>query len=308
MSLGLGLGSATLVALSLATVAWGRDASSPEGISFDLARGPGAELCPDRDSLAAKVASRLAHGLSRAPVAERVSVAIVRTDRGYVATVSALGIEKGTRRLVDTGEDCAGLAEALVLMLSMIADGRPIPAAEPPAEPARPKSPWEVGAGALGSTGILGAPSLGITLDAIWHPWPRVASGLSAFWMPSRAIQGGPGQSQVSLQAGLASVCWGILPFGGRVFPALCGLVGAGALHGEGAKYLDARSVWRPWLATGAALDAGIRVHHRLTLAVQAGRLFSLRNERFTVGGLGQVYDSSDPGWIGRAELLLRIP
>lgn len=309
----MSLGVLTLgVAATLAAVAWGPDAPSAGGLSFDLVRGPGAELCPDEEALRVRAASRLEHplGSPRAPVADRVSIEIVRTERGYLATVSALGFEGGTRRLVDAGEDCAGLAEALTLMLSLIADGRPLPAAKPSTltEPARPTRPWEVGAGALGAIGILGAPSLGITLDAIWHPWPRIASGITALWMPDRGIQRGPGQSQVSLVAGLVSACWGILPFGGRGFPALCGLMGAGALHGEATRYLDARSLWRPWLMAGASVSLGIRLHRRLNLALHAGRLFSLRDEQFTIGGLGQVYQSGDPGWMGRAAVLLRIP
>ena len=296
----------------MAAVAWSPDAPSAGGLSFNLVRGAGAELCPDEEALSARVASHLAHplGSSGAPVADRVSVEIVRTERGYLATVSALGFEGGTRRLVDTGEDCAGLAEALTLMLSLIADGRPLPVAKPPTltEPVRPIRPWELGAGALGATGILGAPSLGITLDVIWHPWPRIASGITALWMPDRGIPRGPGQSQISLVAGLASVCWGILPFGGRSFPALCGLMGAGALHGESNGYLDARSLWRPWLTAGVSVSIGIRLHRRLTLSLDAGHLFSLRDEQFTIGGLGQIYQSGDPGWTGTAEALLRIP
>jgi hypothetical protein len=202
----MSLGALTLgVAATLAAVAWGSDASSAGGLSFDLIRGPGAESCPDEEALKARTAGHLARplGSPRAPVADRVSIEIVRSERGYLATVSALGFDGGTRRLVDTGEDCAGLAEALTLMLSLIADGRPLPAAKPPTvtEPARPGRPWELGAGALGATGILGAPSLGITLDVIWHPWPRIASGITALWMPDRDIQKGQGQSQISLVA-----------------------------------------------------------------------------------------------------------
>ena len=309
----MSLGVLTLgVAATLAAVVWGPDAPSAGGLSFDLVRGPGTELCPDEAALRARTAGLLASppGSPRAPLTDRVRIEIVRTQRGYLATLFALGLEGGTRRLEDAGEDCAGLAEALSLMLSLIADGRPLPAAKPPTvtEPAGPSRPWELGAGALGASGILGAPSLGITLDAMWHPWPRIASGITALWMPDRGIQRGQGRSQISLVAGLVSACWGGVPFGGRSFPALCGLMGAGALHGEATGYLDARSLWRPWLTAGISVSLGIRLHRRLTLAVRAGRLFSLRDEQFTIGGLGQVYQSGDPGWMGRAAVLLRIP
>ena len=146
---------------------------------------------------------------------------------------------------------------------------------------------------------ILGASSLGITVDARPYSWPLYCRRSDRALDAHREIARGPGQSTVSVEAALASVCWGILPYGERTFPAVCGLLGAGALHGQGENYVDAQSVWRSWLVAGASLNVGIRLHRRLTLAAQAGRLFALRNEQFSIGGVGQVYQSGDPGWIG---------
>ena len=280
-------------------------------IAFDLTRGPGAEWCPDRDTLAAQVARRLSQtgSSARVPVADQVSIVIKRTRDGHVATVSALGLEGGIRNLVDTSEDCAGLAEALVLTLSMIADGRPLPPPRvlevPP--PPRRERPWELGASAVVSTGILGTPSLGMGLDVVWHPWPRIATGLSALWMPSRSFDKDNGATSFTVVAGLARVCGGILPFGGRVFPALCGEAGAGGLRGAGERYDGATSVWVPWLVAGGSLDLGLRVHRRLSLAARAVYLFSLRTDHFTVGG-SPVYDSGHPGWTAGLAALVRIP
>jgi hypothetical protein len=298
--------------IALVAVTAPSEASPTLGISFDLVRGEGAELCPDRDALATQVAKRLAQsrGSPRTPVAERVAITIEQKGSGYLATVSAIGFDGGIRRLVDQNQDCAGLAEALTLTLTMIADGRPLSTAKQPDEPvaARPSRPWEIGFGALGSTGIQGSSSLGITLNMVWHPWPQVAAGLTALWMPNRSIERAPGQVNVSVQAGVANVCWGVLPFGGQVFPAICGLFGAGALYGEGEKYEGARSAWRPWMAAGGSLNVGMRLYQRLSLAAFAGRLFSLRDERFTIDRIGQVYESSHPGWIGGLGLQVRIP
>jgi hypothetical protein len=304
---------AAVVGIFLTTLSAYAEAISPQGIAFDLERGEGAESCPDHDTLAARVDRRVAQGQGSpgVPVADSVAIAITQSEGGYVATVSVLGAEGGTRRLVDNNQDCAGLAEALTLTLAMIADGRPLSATvslDKPA-PVRTPRPWEVGAGVLGSTGILGAASLGYSLDVVWHPWPRVAAGVTALWMPSRKIERAPGLSKVSVEAGLASLCWGILPFGGRFFPAMCGRFGAGVLQGEGEGYDNNKSVIRPWLVAGGTLDVGIRIHRRLTLAVHAGRLFSLRDEDFTLGGLGSpVYGSGHPGWVAGMGLQVRIP
>jgi hypothetical protein len=197
----------------------------------------------------------------------------------------------------------------------MVADGQPLAVVKQPDALVASKSvrAWEVGAGAVASSKLLGAPSFGVALDAAFYPWPQLATGMSALWMPNRAIEAQGSTSNVQVVAALARVCWGPWPYGGRVFAAVCGTVGAGALRGEGdiAVYADARSIWRPWLAAGGTLHAGIRLHRRLTLAVHAGYLFSLVREQFTVGVASQqhqVYESRDPGFTGGAGLLVRIP
>ncbi len=279
--------------------------------SLELSRGTGAERCPDREWLASGLVKRLAQNASPAgrPITEHVSVAIERTADGFVATIAALGMEGGIRRLLDTSEDCAGLGEALLLMLSMIADGRLPPVTRPADAPIAPKPerPWELGASAVGSSGILGTPTLGMGTDVIWHPWPRLATGLSVFWLPPRGLDKGRGTASFTVVAAVAKVCWGILPFGGRAFPALCAQAGAGSLRGEGEGYQQPQSVWVPWMAAGASLDLGLRLHRQLSLAARVGYLFSLRNECFEVVGLDEVHDTSRPGLLTTVGVLVRI-
>jgi hypothetical protein len=301
--------SGLLALLSWFLLANGQAADAP--LAFDLSREPGAERCPDHETLTTQLQKRLAQtGAARLPVADKVTVAIKRTRDGYLATVWALGLEGGTRSLLDPTDDCAGLAEAVVLTLSMIADGQPMPPAKAPPPPPEPviERPLEVGAGALASTGMLGAASLGPTLELLWHPWPHLAAGLSALWMPSRAFDNGPGSTDFTLAAGLARLCGGILPYGGRIFPAICAELGAGGLRGQGQGYVDARSVWVPWLAAGGSLGAQVRVHRLVSLFGRVGYLASLRNERFKVGGLAPVHDTGHPGFDGGLGVLLRIP
>lgn len=294
--------------------------AAAQGIAFQLERGLGTDRCPDHDTLAARVAARpgAAEPGRRVPLADKVDITVVRGESGYVATLAASGPEHGTRRLLDTGEDCAGLAQALVLILSLIADGQPLPVAGTSVLPAvAPAStaggterPWEIGGGGLFSTDILGAASLGIAVDVVWRPWPWMATGLTGLWLPSRDIARGSGVSSVSVVAGLGTLCWGL--WLGRAFPALCGQLGSGALRGVGAGYKDAQSAWRPWWVAGAGLSLDIRLailaRHPLVLAVQASRLFALRNDDFTIGGLGVVYHSGEPGYLVGVKLRWRIP
>jgi hypothetical protein len=298
------------VAITLAALPGSARADAAQGVSFDLSRGPGAERCPDHEALATQVERRLAQSSEspHAPVVDQVQITIKRAQDAYVATISSLGPGGGTRRLVDDSQDCAGLAEALSLMLAMIADGRPLSEASPPevAPPPSPPRPWELGAGVLGASKILGAPTLGYGLDVLWHPWPHLAVGLMGIWMPSHSIERSPGVSKVSVEAGLAEVCWAILPFGDRIVPGLCGEFGAGVLQGTAENYVDAKSTLRPWLMAGGSASGQLRISQRLALTVHVGGLVPLRDEQFTVGGIGQVYETR-ASWLARMVLQVRI-
>jgi hypothetical protein len=132
--------------------------------------------------------------------------------------------------------------------------------------------------------------------------------GLGALWLPGRDVPAGPGSSTVSIVAGTSSLCGGLAFAHARILPAVCAQLGLGGVHGAGQGYENARSVWRPWWVAGAAVRLDVRIHRHLTIAGQGGRLFALRDEEFTVGRLGPVYRSGDPGWLVGTELLWRIP
>jgi hypothetical protein len=106
----------------------------------------------------------------------------------------------------------------------------------------------------------------------------------------------------------MARLCGGPLAYGGPVFPAICAEFGAGGVRGQGQGYVDARSEWVPWLTAGGSLGAGVRVHGLVSLFGRVGYLFSLRNERFKVGGLTPVHDTGHPGFDAGLGVLLRIP
>jgi hypothetical protein len=308
----LGFLGYSLALLLAAAIGDGRATVSP--IAFDLSRGPGAEQCPDHDTLAIQLASRLAEAMAPvgSTVVSRVTIDIERTVDGHVARITALGLEGGVRRLVDNSENCAGLAEALVLTLSLIADGRPVsPANALPLQPASPSTrapmPWQLGASAVVSTGILGAHSAGVSLDGVGHPSPRVVVAASAQWMPTRSFEQAGGTVSLTVLAAVARLCGGIIPFGRRVFPVLCWEAGAGGLRGAGQGYAGAQTVWSPWLVTGGSAALELRVHPGFSLAARVGYLFSLRDTHFSIGDVGRVYDSGHPGWTGGLVALVRI-
>jgi hypothetical protein len=315
--------SSAIVVIPMAALA---QVDADPRFTFEVARGEGAESCPDRETLAIEVGKRMGHppGAARASVADKVMVDIVREGEAYVATLSTLGPESGSRRLVDTSADCAGLAEALALTLAMVADGHPLlqpgpsrptvtpptpsvppptpapaPTVPPPVPPSPPvrRSVWDFGIGVVGAS-LLGAPTLGYTAEVAWHALPRVSVGAAGMWMPARTIPNGPGTTEVSLAAGLASLCWVVLPVDRRVFPALCAHIGAGALRGASTGYLDDRSATRLWRAAGATANAGIRLTERWLVALQGGVLYPYPGERFTIAGLGTVYQSNEVAWL----------
>lgn len=299
-------------------------ADSVPSVSFDVDRQPGTDACPDHDSLAAQVDQSLAnsHASPRAPVADRVNITILRVADAYVARLSLRGpdgLDGGTRSLVDSSQDCAGLAEALSLMLAMIADGRPLfekkvaDSAPPPPAPSLTPSPptrrpWELGVGALGASNLLGAPTVGYGLNAVWYSRPHLAAGVKAIWMPARTIDKNGGQTKVSIEAALVSACWGILPYGRRFVPSLCGELGGGILNGSSEGYVDSQSVTRLWLAAGASANVEVRLSSRWSVVAQGGVLLTLRSEAFTVGGLDSpVYEPRRFGGLAEIDLRVRI-
>jgi hypothetical protein len=286
--------------------------TAPSGFHFTVQRDPGAERCPNQKTLENLVAKRLAAGSARVPLADSVAVSVTPDDTGFLATLSSRGMEGGLRRLHDDSRDCAGLGEALGLMLAMIADGRPLPPAPVPTPipaapaPQRPPRPWQIGATAMLST-MLDAGTLGYALDVDWHPTPRLVTGITGSYFPNRAIEGGGGTVNVSAAGGWARSCWGLVPMGGRFFPAVCAQLGGGVFHGSAENFDDARSATRPWFGAGPMVRADLRLWRQVSLTIGVARLFFLRKQTFTVAGLGPVFESAG-AWLGQAGVRVRIP
>jgi hypothetical protein len=301
----MSLGTAAVLATYLMAVHGAENA--PPAFRFTVQRDASSLQCPDGDALAARVATRLTTSpAQRTESPGQAEVVIVREGVGFLATISAPGMQGGSRQLVDDNPDCTGLAEALVLMLAMIADGHDgheSPSVDPPVPP-RPAT-WQWGAGMLAST-ALGTATAGIVVDGAWQPGRHWSAGLSALWLPEREITF-EGKVGVSVMAAALRTCWAFLPAGARVVPSVCGILGAGTLRGAADGYQDSRTVLRLWLVAGPLADVGVRISGRWSLALQGGRLFSLRDQQFTVRDLGTVFQSGD-SWLATAGVRVRIP
>jgi hypothetical protein len=136
-------------------------AAAPIGRSLRVTRSAGAEDCPDgarlREAIA-RVMGRDAFDVTADPQDPAdVTVAFGRRGADRVATVIPKGTTGGTRNLHDDGSSCDALANAVAVMIAMVADNDDAPAspsratateeaADPTAEekPAAPAAPAPV--------------------------------------------------------------------------------------------------------------------------------------------------------------------
>src|SRR3982751_52777 len=108
---------------------------------LSVARGPGAEDCPDTAALRARVEQITGTRLGRVTATEpalAVAVSFSREGDRYRAAIRTQGPKEGERVLEDEGPTCAALAEAVGVTLALLLDRVPrraLPAAPPPRAP-----------------------------------------------------------------------------------------------------------------------------------------------------------------------------
>ncbi|HLM76360.1 MAG TPA: hypothetical protein VK459_26825, partial [Polyangiaceae bacterium] len=141
-------------------------AATPREARLEYSRGPGAEHCPDEETLRSAVSTRLGYDPFRADAPRTITAAIARAGRSLNAVVKLLdasGNVTGKRDLTSTQNDCSELVGAMTLAISIAIDpqselrgpaspappvptapeppAEPPPAEPPPAEPPTPPSP-----------------------------------------------------------------------------------------------------------------------------------------------------------------------
>jgi hypothetical protein len=206
--------------------------------------------------------------------AERsVSVSVQRTGPEFVGRIELTdraGKTLGVQELQSRSDDCAGLAQALELTLSMIleapATAAPVKvptlsvSAETSARPAPAGVEVAVGLGALVAFAAAPSTVAGASLD-VDARWPSFALGLEGRVDGHSRVSQGAGYFQTSLWMVTLVPCWRYGWFG------VCGLLAAGVQDAEAVGIPGAQGGSAPYLAPGA----------RLALSVPLGSVFALQ-------------------------------
>src|SRR3954453_22636034 len=112
--------------------------ASPKTAELSVARGPGAEDCPDTTALQARVEQITGTRLEQLAATEprlALGVSFSREGDSYRAAIRTQGPKEGERSLEDEGPTCVALAEAVGVTLALLLDRVPrrdVPAPVPP--------------------------------------------------------------------------------------------------------------------------------------------------------------------------------
>jgi hypothetical protein len=300
-----------------APAAWG----APGTAELSVARGPGAEDCPDTAALQARVEQITGTRLERLPATEpplAVAVSFSREGDGFRAAIRTQGPKEGERSLEDEGPTCAALAEAVGVTLALLLDQVPrrdLPAAPPPQAPAAipgraPISPikW------IGWIGISGGPVFGETpgptfgfgpaLGVELEHWSIALGGTETL---SRSVGFASGTVRVGLTSGHLQLCRMLDLRGEALRAGACARAAAGQYRGEGDGYPVTTSVRLPWMAAGGGLRVGGRWGKHLLWGVSGLLMIPIRRQTFSVENAGVAYESAAVGGTLAVELGVRL-
>jgi hypothetical protein len=249
----------TLWLVSLTTVA------RAEQAELVWERDPGAERCPAAGQIAQAVNARLGYVwlVPGQQGGERAFGRVSKVDPGYELLLTLRDRDKrliGTRRLHDPAGDCATLASASVLALTLMA------AAAPPALPATAgptqRVAFAVEAGAAGSLGLLSAPSVHafVRMDALLTRRFALELEVIALGGVSTALPDSPARVRTTPVLGMLGACVVLLRVTHLRWDGCLGVV-AGALHAQGEQFSErSLSAWSPFVAPVARLPLRIQV------------------------------------------------
>ncbi len=243
-------------------------------VQLTYERGSGAERCPDEQSIRDAVVVRLGYP----PFVAQGKLAIAARVKGEGAGLAAKidlrevsGELLGERELSSPNADCAELAEAMVLAISLAIDPVAVDrkpratSAEPRAEPRhelRDEPPAGTAAapsffatvGAIGSLGQEPSLSLGAAVGA-GARWTWLSLGLEARASLPSATLAAEGKVSGSVIAGSAVPCLHRGPFAG------CAMVSGGVFRAASEGLAGGRTV------NGSFFSAGGRALYELDLA-----------------------------------------
>jgi len=273
----------------------------------------GAEQCPERDALQARVEGILRRPLTLGLSGDALALDVRferAADGAFLAHVSANGSKPGQRLLRDTNLTCDALGEAVSVAIALLLDSAlteandsapaqtraPVAAAQsaprenrdvaPVAEAQRWRGSVAIEAG--GSYGLGGAGALlGIArLGAARGSW-FFDVGAGGNLPTERAFDGGA--VRTSLVFAGARGCFLL---GHRVRLGPCLELGLGRLHGEGRGYGQAQSSSLPWIAGGLGLAAQAPLAGSAYVGLATTLWVPTRRQTFSVENAGIAWES----------------
>jgi hypothetical protein len=270
------------------------------GARLEVARGPGAQSCPDAAGLTDTLRERLGPSASIEGAPVVIEVEIQSTGEGFAATVRASGGKRGVRTLSANGPGCEGLSEALVVSLLVLLDRDPEhPQSAPQGGPAS-RGPelsfWVAAGGALtyalpdGLSGaLIGEAGARYGPHALW---------LGGVFTPKQDIEFHSGHVWVSANGGQLRACTMLL--GNSTIRADGCAVGLLlALRGEADGYSGDRSKVRPWWLVGGGAELAFLPAPWLAAGLSGRLLSSPKKERFLIDPLTAYETKPVVGWLG---------
>ena len=289
-------------------------AQTPRQVRFEYTRLQGGSACPDSATIQAGVSARLGYEPFDDHAGDVVRVTIQSSGHGLEARIEMTddkGGPKAERRLVSRERDCAELASAVELAVSIAIDPfRLAPATiqqgpgVTPAKPADHRSDKESArsgpavcvdtapstssprgplsglatAGMVGSLGAAPSPAVGVAIGAALRAgsWSLGLEGRADF-PTSKGLRAGEART------GLLAAS--LLPCAHLGVAAFCALGTAGALRASGHGLVDARQVTLPYAAVGARLALAFPVSPRWSVRFHGDVTAPLTESKVVVDG-----------------------
>jgi len=302
---------------------WSRAALADTGSDSDLVLGWSvADGCPDGAAARKAIDSLLGERRSRGHAPPRAQVNVVITQRGdgrFEAQVSVHDVDASVERRFD-GARCSNVAQAATLIVAMTLE--PMSAAErmPAAAPASlPPTATEVtptsaervqiaiGVGALGDTGSLPQPSMGVTATlAVDVAATRLEVNASQ-WLARLALRGPHPDDggEIGLISGGLQGCYDMLRGVSPDFalaPCLGGEVGSSAGQAQGRELENPRSRGALWVAVLASLTLRQRTASSVGWWFSAGAGVPVIRPNFVIKDFPQPVFQAAPV-VGRASI-----
>jgi hypothetical protein len=306
---------AVLVAIGLALTAGGVAhaqaplAPAPSESFLSVTREPGAEDCPDRDTLSEHVGR--VRGLQATSATGTYHVTFSFRAGVYRAAIR-FGGTQGQRVLRDRGATCASLEQATALTLALLLDSDasalPLEEEEPPrTPPPTPAAPVEpapsrekpkpnpahvsllLAAGGAGLSGVINPIAPAVTGE-LGIGIARFRAHVGALWVPEQTLDLAPGTVNETLFSGVARMC--LSPWQQpRMRFDLCSGIYAGLVSVEANGYTRNDDAKKPWLALPLEL-AFLTTSSPIGVELGASALVPLRRSDFAIDYLGVAYES----------------